>query len=543
MHRFSLLHIIMVMTLSLAAATPLSAEQGTGPAKTPGTSIGTVDFPISCDAEVQDSFNRAVAMLHHMMYAQSRELVNSLAADHPDCVMLQWAIAMTHLHPLWAPPREDELRRGEAALQLADSLRPTDAREKAYLEAIKSYYTDWASTPHPDRLARWAAAQNELARNYPDDTEAAAFGALARLATAPKADKTFANQREAGAVLEKINDDFPRHPAGYHYLIHAYDNPALAEKALEAARGYGAIAPDVPHALHMPTHIFVRLGLWDEVIDWNLRSAEAAWKQPVGEATSLHFAHAIDYLIYGYMQQGNEAKAVEALKLLLDVEMFQDSFASAYAIAAAQARIPMEQENWQQAAELPLRHHTTFPWDSYAWYEAITHFAKGIGSARNGDPEGARRSLAALDEGYRKTVDAGQDYWAVLVDSQRNSVAAWLTFAEGDREQALELMTRAAELEDSVDKHPVTPGAVLPARELLGDMLLEMKRYEQARHAYARALEISANRLRSLYGAGRAAELAGVRESAAEYYHKVMALQTESSSNRKEFRDAANFLK
>jgi len=543
MNRYKALPIILSILLLLVGVVTAPAEQGASPSGKTHSSVGTVDFPLSCGPEVQPAFNRGVAMMHHMMYAQSRELFSTLAAEHPDCAMLQWAIAMTHLHPLWAPPKEDELRKGEAAIQLAESLEPKDERERAYIKAIKNYYQDWSNTPHPERLARWAKAQKELSMNYPEDTDAAAFHALAHLAIAPKADKSFTNHKEAGAILEKINREAPKHPAGYHYLIHAYDNPLLAEKALEAARGYGSIAPEVPHALHMPTHIFVRLGLWDEVIDWNTRSAEAAWNQPVGEATSLHFAHAIDYLVYGYMQHGNETKAVESLKILLDVETFQDSFASAYAIAAAQARIPMEQENWQQAADLPLRHHTTFPWDNYSWYEAITHFSKGVGAARNGDPDAARDSLAELEKCYQKTTDAKQDYWAVLVDSQRNSVGAWVAFADGDKEQAVALMTKSADLEDSVDKHPVTPGAVLPARELLGDMLMELERYEEARLAYESALAISANRLRSLYGAGRAAEMAGDKETARKYYVQVMALQTDSSSDRMEFRNASNFLK
>ncbi|WP_136796410.1 tetratricopeptide repeat protein [Desulfosediminicola ganghwensis] len=549
MNRIQVIHFVMIVSFLLAGASTALSEL---PANTSSSnpvessvnrSVGTVDFPISCGPVVQTSFNRGVAMLHHMMYAQSRELLSSLAADHPDCAMLQWGIAMTHLHPLWAPPKEDELRKGEGAVLLAESLKPENEREKYYIQAIKSYYDDWHNRPHPERLEKWAAAQAELAENYPDDIDAAAFNALALLATAPKADKTFTNHQQAGAILEKINRDKPLHPAGYHYLIHAYDNPLLAQKALLVARGYGAIAPDIPHALHMPTHIFVRLGSWEDVINWNIRSAEVAWNQPVGEATSLHFAHAIDYLVYGYMQLGDEAKAAEALELLLEVETIQDSFASAYAIAAAQARIPMEQENWQQAADLPLRHHTTFPWENYPWFEAITYFSRGVGAARSGDLDAAHESLAELENCHQKTIAAKENYWAVLVDSQRNSVAAWITLADGDQEQALELMTRAADLEDSVDKHPVTPGSVLPARELLGDMLFTLQRYDEARHAYESALDISVNRLRSLHGAARSAEMAGDKEAAGEYYRKVMALQNASSSDRQEFRNASNFLK
>ena len=388
-------------------------------------------------------------------------------------------------------------------------------REAEYIGAIGVYFNDWQEFSHPERLARWEKAQQALHLSNPDDIDAAGFFALSHLATAPKADKSFAHQKNAGLLLEDLHRRAPMHPAGYHYTIHAYDNPMLAERALGISRGYGMIAPDVPHALHMPTHIFVRLGLWDDVIEWNKRSARAALNQPVNGMTSLHYAHAIDYLVYGYLQKGQEKKAEQVLEKLNATDNFQNSFASAYAIAAAQARIALERSDWKTAAMLPVRSHEAFPWDKYPWFEAITYFSRGIGAARSGNIQDANDNLERLNELYDQTVQAEQKYWATLVDSQRKSVESWIKFSQGQKAQALDLMTEAADLEDSVDKHPVTPGAVLPARELQGDMLIELGRYEDSIAAYRRALEISANRLRSLTGIKTAEHLSSAEKTAA----------------------------
>lgn len=478
------------------------------------SSVGKVEFEISCDPKVQEIFNQGVAMLHHMMYAQSRDLFKEMIRIDPDCGMLHWGVAMTYLHPLWAPPSQSDLENGMAAFTRAKESGAPTQHETGYINAIGVYYTDWQEFSHPERLARWEKAQLNLHLSNPDDIDAAGFYALSHLATAPKADKTFAHQKNAGQLLEGLHSKAPMHPAGYHYTIHAYDNPMLAERALDVSRGYGNIAPDVPHALHMPTHIFVRLGLWDDVIEWNTRSARAALSQPVNGMTSLHYAHAIDYQVYGYLQKGQEHKAREILDKLNSTNTFQDSFASAYAIAAAQARIALERSDWEKAATLPVRTHQTISWDKYPWFEAITYFSRGIGTARSGNIDAANTNLSRLNELYNRTRESGQDYWAILVDSQRKSVESWIMFSKGQKIQALELMTLAADLEDSVDKHPVTPGAVLPARELLGDMLIELGQYEESIAAYERALEISANRLRSLTGIKTAEQLSSDKKAA-----------------------------
>ncbi len=535
-------HIPFFRTLipGLAALAFLSLPSAL-PADTP-RSVGEVDFEISCGPDTQETFEHGVALLHHMMYEQSRVVFTGLTESDPGCATPWWGIAMTYLHPLWAPPSNEELARGLEAVNRAEELKPPTDRERAYISAIKAFYQDYETVKHPDRIARWEAGQEKVYRGWPNDIDAEAFYSLSHLATAPKADKSFTHQIEAGRILEGLNLKAPKHPAGFHYLIHAYDNPMLAEKAIEVARGYDDIAPSVPHALHMPTHIFVRLGFWEDVALWNRRSADAALKQSSGGVASLHYAHAMDYMVYANAQVGNDEGAKTALDELNAVKVFQDSFASAYAIAAAQARYPLERSRWAEAAELTVRTHPDFPWNKYAWCEAITHFAKGLGAARSGDARSAWKSVKILDTVYDKTLDAGQSYWAVLVDSQRKTVSAWAAFAEGRNTEALNLMEQGADLEDSVDKHPVTPGAVLPARELYGDMLAAVEKYDEAIEAYEASLAISTNRFRSLYGAGKAAELAGDKETARSYYQKLTKLAVKGSG-RDEIREVKEVLK
>jgi tetratricopeptide (TPR) repeat protein len=318
----------------------------------------------------------------------------------------------------------------------------------------------------------------------------------------------------------------------FHYIIHAYDNPMLASRAVTVARGYLKLAPQVPHALHMPSHIFVRLGLWADVIEWNRRSAAVAKQLSIGKPVSLHTIHAMDYLMYAYLQQAKDTKAMEVLAEVNGSETYQDSFASAYGIAAAQARYFLERQQWADAAKLPVRMHQVFPWEKYPWYESITYFARGLGTARSGMTSEVAKALEKLDAAYRRTVQAGESYWAIQVDAQRKVVAAWRTFAEGKKVRAVKMMREAADLEDSVDKHPVTPGAILPARELLGEMLVLVKQYGEAREAFEASLKTSPNRLNSLYGAGYAAEEAGDLQGARLYYTQVVNLTAGGGTDR-----------
>ena len=510
--------VVATALLILATTTPLQAQ----------THHGVVEFETTCDASVEADLNAGVAHLHHMMYDASAEAFTAAAEADPDCAMAHWGLAMTQLHPLWAPPTAEEVQKGRDAVAKARSVGTDDERERAYIEAIAAFFE--TEGDFPTRLAAWEAKQGAVFHAHPDDEDAGAFSALAQLAVASKSDKTFAANKKAGMLVEKLHAEHPEHPGLFHYTIHAYDNPVLAERALEAARGYDKLAPEVPHALHMPSHIFVRVGEWDDVVDWNRRSAAAALKHPIGGQTSMHYPHAVDYLVYARLQQGRDDEAISVLDELGSKGPFRPEFAAAYALAAAPARVPLERRAWADAAALPVREPADFAWDRFPAAESITWFAKGIGAARTGDVDGANEALEQLDQIHAKLTEAADAYWAVHTDAQRKAVAAWIALANGDDKEALQMMQAAADIEDSVDKHPVTPGAVLPARELLGEMLLEMERPSEALAAFEASLAVSPKRLNSLSGAGRAAELAGDREKAAAYYRDAAALVKEADA-------------
>jgi len=503
---------------------------------------GEVDFPISCASEAQASFDTGLALLHHMMYEQAAGHFETAAEMDAACAMAHWGVAMTQLRPLWAPPTATEFNRGRAAIDRAHTIGGGTDREQAFIEALTAYYTATEAGAHRDGVRAWEAAQRDLHEATPDNVEAAAFWALAHLATAPADDSSYAHQKRAGAVLETQVDRAPRHPGVFHYLIHAYDNPALATNAVDVARAYDKLAPDVPHALHMPSHIFVRLGLWPDVIEWNRRSADAALRQSPAAYTSLHHAHALDYMIYAYLQRGEDQKARAVLDELLAIETYQPHPAAAYGIAAAPARYALERRQWNEAATLPLRAHDTFPWDTFPEHEAITYWARGLGAARSGDLTSARAAVDTLGAIHERTLEKGEDYWALHVDARRTTVQAWIAHAEGDTDRALTLMRAAADREDSVDKHPITPSAVLPARELLGDLLMLAGRPVEALAAYQAALAISPNRFRSLYGAGQAAEQTGRMEMARTFYTTLTEVAEQADDGRADLMHARAFL-
>lgn len=497
-------------------------------------SVGKVVFPISCQKNSQREFNDAVALVHNMMYVQAEHDFEKITKSDPNCAMGYWGIALTQIHPLWAQkPTTAIMIKGDKALQKARALNPPTKRERAYITALQPLYTDWKTVPYAQRIKNWELAQYKLHQEYPNDADATALYALAHLATAPKADKTYKHQKAAGALLEKLHAKRPNHPAGYHYTIHAYDNPPLAHKAEKYARGYDKIAPDVPHALHMPTHIFVRLGLWPETIKWNIRSAAAAKRQALkGGVMPMHYVHALDYLMYAYLQQAQDKHAKDVLAQLDSVKDYQDSFATAYGIAATRARYYLEQHLWQGAAELPLAKPENFPWDKYPAIGSITYFAKGLGDIKTGQIKQAQRFINKLNVIYNTLTTKKQTYWAVLVDSKRKTLLAWMDYQKGKTVAALNRMKTAADLEDSVDKHPVTPGEILPARELYGDMLLLTNEPKAALTAYQAMLKISPNRYNSVYGAGLAAQKLGDKQIALRYYNKLIKLTKDADTDR-----------
>jgi hypothetical protein len=436
------------------------------------------------------------------------------------------------------------LAEGSAAIEKGRRL-PATPREKDYIAALAAFYTDTATLDHRTRAAAYEKAMAQLYARYPDDREAAVFYALALDATAAPTDKTYANQKKAAAILEKVYAEQPSHPGVAHYLIHSYDYPPLAGQGLTSARSYAKIAPSVPHALHMPSHIFTRLGLWQESIDSNVASARAgkAYYARLGKTTVWdQTLHALDYVAYAYLQTGQDTRAravVEDLRALPKAE--PENFAAAYAYAAIPARVALEQHRWSEAATLtPVS--PTFPWDRFAWAQAITTFARALGAARSGDVAAARAEVAKLD-GYRATLLAAKDtYWAEQVEVQRQAAAAWLARAEGTMGEAVRLMRASATLEDSTEKHPVTPAPVLPARELLGDLLLDANQPAQALIEFETSARRDPNRLNGLLGAARAAELSGDAAKARTLAARAVALCDGGDGERPELRRAKALL-
>ena len=515
----------------------------------PGEKIGKVNFVVSCSTEAQKQFNRAVAWLHSFEYGESERAFNDIATIEPKCGMAHWGVAMSLYHQLWAPPSPAELEKGARAAQKAKQIGAKTQRERDYIDAIAPFFDDWERVDHSTRAARYEHAMEQVYLRYPSDREAGVFYALALNAAALAAspmDKNYAKQKKAAAILNRMLRLQPEHPGVAHYLIHSYDYPPLAHFALAAARRYAGIAPSSAHALHMPSHIFTRLGLWDEDIATNIKSENAA-KDYAGKN---HLAgtwddqlHAMDYLAYAYLQQARDREARAVLDELKAIRKTDpESFKCAYSFAAIPARWALERRNWSEAADLKVE-PVDFPWQRFQWAEAITHFARAIGAARIGDTNRARVAVEKLAEVKRQLVGAKENYdWATQVEIQCRTAAAWLAKAEGKNGEALRLMRSAADLEDSTDKHPVTPGAVLPARELLGDLYLELNQPAEALREYESSLVGSPNRLNGLYGAGHAAQLAGDDSKARVFYQKMVRICAGGDASRAELQRARKFL-
>ena len=502
--------------------------------------LGTVHFPVSCAPTVQADFERAVALLHSFWYEEALKAFTAITTTDATCAMGYWGIAMSVYYPLWQPPSPAMLQKGTAALEKTRGLAATP-REKDYIGAIETYYRDHDKLDHRTRALAYEKAMEQVYRRYPDDREAAVFYALALNATAAPTDKTYANQLKAGAILEKVFAERPDHPGVAHYIIHSYDYPPLASRGLVAARGYAKTAPSVPHAQHMPSHIFTRLGLWQESIDSNRASASAgnAYYAKLGKDTVWdQTLHALDYVVYAYLQTGQDKQARAVLEALTGMQKSEpESFVAAYAYAAIPARIALEQHRWTEAATLSPA-SKPFPWDRFAWAEAITSFGRAIGAARSGDAAKARAEVQKL-EGYRTAlVAAKQTYWVEQVNIQQQAAAAWAARTEGKNDEALKLMRAAADLEDSTEKHPVTPAPVVPARELLGEMLLDLNQPPQALVEFEASATREPNRFNGLFGAARAAELSGDRAKAKTLYAKLVAMCDRADGERPELRHA-----
>jgi hypothetical protein len=508
--------------------------------------LGHVKFPVSCNDGAQKEFERAVAMLHSFWYEEAEKTFTAVTRADPTCAMGYWGIAMSLYHPIWGePPTLPTLQRGGAALEKAKAANAKTARERDYIAAIEIIYAEPEKFDASTRALAYEKAMERISVKYPDDREASAFYALALIATSSPTDKTYANQKKAAAILNEIFAAEPDHPGVAHYLIHACDYKGIAEMALPAARRYATIAPSVPHALHMPSHIFTRLGLWQESIESNTAAATAgrnyaantnfggAWDQQL---------HAMDYLAYAYLQGAQDVEAKRVLDELVAIrKVHPENLTSAYAFAAIPPRYAVERRHWADAAALELQ-PAWFPWSRYPWPTATFYSARGLGAARSGRPGDAQKDLERIEVMHKAFADAKQTYWADLVEIMRREVAAWIARAEGKNDEALTLMRSAAELEASTDKHNVTPGPILPARELLGDLLLELNQPAQALPEYEASLHDAPNRFDSLYGAARSAELSEQREKARTYYAKLVEVSKTADGDRPELRQAKTLL-
>ncbi|GAC1661351.1 MAG: hypothetical protein NVS9B4_13490 [Candidatus Acidiferrum sp.] len=481
--------------------------------------IGSVHFQTSCAKSVEFSFDRAVALLHSFQYEQARQAFNEIATQDPTCAMAQWGVAMSHYHGLW---KNGDIAGGRAAIEKAKAIAAanlkTTRREAAYLDALNEIYREDGKSPATRDLA-FEQKMGMVQAAYPDDSEAAIFHALALGITAPKTDKTFANQRRCGEILEPLFKLQPHHPGIAHYIIHCYDNPVLAAQGLEAARMYAKIAPASAHANHMPSHLFTRLGLWDESIASNKRSEKLATDAEAGstngEARDQRL-HAMDYLAYAYLQSGRVKEAQAVLTNLNSLPPAKGlTLTGGYAIAAIPARCTIELGDWKQASELQVRK------ESVPWAQAISWAAIGEGSARAGNlqrAEEAQQTLASLVASIAKQNNA---YWSNQVEVQRREVAAWIAEKNGKGGEAIATMRSATELEESMDKDAVTPGPITPAREMLAELLLLEKQAQESLKEYEAVLKVAPGRFNAVSGAARAAKASGDEVVAQRYQQSL----------------------
>jgi hypothetical protein len=480
--------------------------------------LGQVSFPVSCNAEAQARMNRAVAMLHSYWFPEALRTFESVAQADPGCGIAHWGAALSHFgNPMGGGSGAPGQAAGWAAAQKGAAAGARDDRDRAYIDAAVILFRDHEKVSNRARMQAYEKALGAIVARYPQDTEAKIFQAMFMVATASPTDLTFAQQKRAAGVLTEMYRQQPRHPGLAHYIIHAFDSPPLAQYALEAARQYAGIAPAAPHALHMPSHIFTRLGYWDESIATNRRSADQ-------ETTSGGKSHPLDYMVYAYLQQGRDAQALKAIQEIggdTRGEYISGTLGS-YNALAMPARYALERDDWAAAAALAVP-------DTVPSAAAVTRFARGLGAARSGRIPAAKEEVAALEKLAASLTAQGDAYWALVVDAQRMAVAAWVAHAEGRHAEAVALARAAADKEEQVEKHPVTPGPLIPARELLGDLLLVHKQPVDALAAYEKTLEREPNRARTMAGAMRAAEAARQPAVAVKYATALVALMDRAS--------------
>lgn len=515
--RFLFLFATLILAVSVTAQH--STTHNDQPVSADDT-VGAVDFRANCDASVRDKFDRALGLMHHMMYVQARATFEEVARTDADCAMAHWGIATTLFQPLWGTVSSaDEIASGRQAIKRASDLVENE-REQRLIQATAAFFEPDTDRLQP-RLAGWIKGMASAYEAFPDDPDVASLYALSRLALALESDERHALHDEAESVLREIWEDEPRHPGAVHYTIHATDADGRAGNAIEVVESYGKIAPNVPHALHMPSHIYVRLGDWPRVIDWNQRSAKAALGHKDEGAVSFHYIHALDYLVYGHLQRGEDSAAHKVWESAQANGPHQASFPGAFHLASIPARLAVEARDWKAAAAIKPRVPDYVGWDAFPWPEGISWFARGLGAVHTGDLTTAREAeqrLAALRESAKSAADRR---FSTYIEVDRLILAGWIAKADNKPELAIGRMRSAGELEATAEKHPVTPGALLPPYEALGDLLLALDQPQEALAAYERSDGSWPQRYNTLSGAVRAAEAAGNKNADDDWQQRL----------------------
>ena len=509
--------------------------------------FGDVSFALSCRYDLRETFNLGLSLMHSFEYAEAEKAFVSVLDQDPECLMAYWGTAMSILnHPLSFKQNSKSLERGEKLLKVAQTLTPNNDREKDYIDAVTVYFNDWQNLDTKTRKLNYESKMEELYNKYPGDVETAVFYSLAVLATADLNDKSYIKQKKSGQILEKLFETNPNHPGIAHYIIHNYDSPELAHLALNTARKYAVIAPASAHAQHMPSHIFTRLGLWNESINSNIDSANSAvcYAESVNpNANWVSEIHALDYLVYAYLQMGDNVRAQSEMNKMIEIkEVFpSDHFASAYALIAVPSRLAIENKNWQLATELELP-KTNLDWDKAPWPKAMLHFSRALGFTNTGNSSKAQKELDILINLRDRLNEAKNSYESGQVTIQIESIKGWIEYSKGNTEKAIEYMKLASKLESETSKAAVTPGEIIPAEELLADLYMLTGRHKEALESYELNLKGRPFRFNGLYGAAKAAQKLDNNELAAYYFEKLIKVSEDVNSSRPELLEAKDFL-
>ena len=509
--------------------------------------FGDVSFALSCRYDLRETFNLGLSLMHSFEYAEAEKAFVSVLDQDPECLMAYWGTAMSILnHPLSFKQNSKSLERGEKLLKVAQTLTPNNDREKDYIDAVTVYFNDWQNLDTKTRKLNYESKMEELYNKYPGDVETAVFYSLAVLATADLNDKSYIKQKKSGQILEKLFETNPNHPGIAHYIIHNYDSPELAHLALNTARKYAVIAPASAHAQHMPSHIFTRLGLWNESINSNIDSANSAvcYAESVNpNANWVSEIHALDYLVYAYLQMGDNVRAQSEMNKMIEIkEVFpSDHFASAYALIAVPSRLAIENKNWQLATELELP-KTNLDWDKAPWPKAMLHFSRALGFTNTGNSSKAQKELDILINLRDRLNEAKNSYESGQVTIQIESIKGWIEYSKGNTEKAIEYMKLASKLESETTKAAVTPGEIIPAEELLADLYMLTGKHKEALKSYELNLKGRPFRFNGLYGAAKAAQKLDNNELAAYYFEKLIKVSEDVNSSRPELLEAKDFL-